>query len=208
MYHWIHGPQTYWVKSLNLRSYLEPLLSSSETRCIIAPYIVQWSATVYHPSLVSWLINLQVSNIFSEYGNPVECMIIFTLNYICMKPLTWQYSKSNHITCDILAPRDIKHSVVSVWNHLPDNIRDAKTCDILKLRLKTHFCKIAFSEDNVLRIVSHYTQHLNLLLTYLLTYLQPMWLDCIVNIHWNNFTACYNSQHCIGNSSMYMAQFT
>jgi len=37
-----------------------------------------------------------------------------------------------------------RHSTASVWNKLPNNNRDAKTCDIFKRRLKTHLGEIAF----------------------------------------------------------------
>jgi len=43
-----------------------------------------------------------------------------------------------------LASGGFRHSADSVWNSLLNNIRDAKTCDIFKRRLKTHRCEIAF----------------------------------------------------------------
>ena len=44
----------------------------------------------------------------------------------------------------ILAFRGLKHSAASVWNNLPDNIRDSKTWNTFKRKLRTHLCKSAF----------------------------------------------------------------
>ena len=43
-----------------------------------------------------------------------------------------------------MASRGFRHSAVYLWNNLPDNNREAKTCDIFKRKLKTHLCKLAF----------------------------------------------------------------
>jgi len=43
-----------------------------------------------------------------------------------------------------MASRRFRLSAVSVWNALPDNIRDAKTCNIFKRKPKIHLCKITF----------------------------------------------------------------
>jgi hypothetical protein len=44
----------------------------------------------------------------------------------------------------VLASRGVRHSAVYVWNNLPDNNREAKTCDIFKRKLKTHVCRLVF----------------------------------------------------------------
>ena len=44
----------------------------------------------------------------------------------------------------VLATRGFRHSAVYVWNNLPDNIREVKTCDLFERKLKTHLCELAF----------------------------------------------------------------
>ena len=64
---------------------------------------------------------------------PVRTLRSSSKNLIC---------KSSTLT--VLASRGFRHSAASVWNSLPDNIRESKTHDIFKRKLKTHLCKIAF----------------------------------------------------------------
>ena len=67
------------------------------------------------------------------YYEPVRTLRSSSKNLIC---------KSSTLT--VLASRGFRHSAASVWNSLPDNIRESKTHDIFKRKLKTHLCKIAF----------------------------------------------------------------
>ena len=64
---------------------------------------------------------------------PVRSLRSSTKNLIC---------KTSAET--VLASRGFRHLAVYVWNNLPDNIREAKTWDIFKRKLKTHLCKLAF----------------------------------------------------------------
>ena len=54
---------------------------------------------------------------------PVRSFRSSYTNWIC---------KSAVRTVRVLASRGFRHSAVFVWNNLPDNVRDAKTCDIFK----------------------------------------------------------------------------
>jgi len=49
----------------------------------------------------------------------------------------------------VLASHGIRHSAVYVWNNLPDNIREARTCEIFKRKLKTHLCELALAPSGV-----------------------------------------------------------
>jgi hypothetical protein len=58
-------------------------------------------------------------------------------------------SSSKNLICEgsartTLATRGFRHSAPAVWNNLPDDIRDVKTIDTFKRKLKTHLFKIAF----------------------------------------------------------------
>ena len=64
---------------------------------------------------------------------PVRSLRSSTTNLICKTA-----------TGAVLASHGFRHSAVYVWNNLPDNIREAKTCDIFKRKLKTHLCRLVF----------------------------------------------------------------
>ena len=64
------------------------------------------------------------------------------------KPVRSLRPSTKNLICEtaagnVLASRGFRHSAVYVWNNLPDNIREAETCDILKRKLKTHLCEFA-----------------------------------------------------------------
>ena len=65
------------------------------------------------------------------------------------KPVRFLRSSTKSLICKtaagtVLASCGFRHSAVYVCNNLPDNIREAKTCDIFKRKLKTHLCKLVF----------------------------------------------------------------
>lgn len=74
--------------------------------------------------------------------------------YLCQllqdyEPVRSLRSSTKNLICKtaagtVLASRGFRHSAVSVWNNLTDNIREANTCDIFKRKLKTHLCRFAF----------------------------------------------------------------
>jgi len=96
------------------------------------------------------------------------------------EPVRNLQSSSKNLDCissvsTALASHGIRRSAASVRNSLPNNIRDAKTCDIVKRRLKTHLCEIAFGTKQrgqrpCLLNTLYTARKICYLLIYLLTY--------------------------------------
>ena len=74
--------------------------------------------------------------------------------YLCQllqyyEPVLSLQSSTENLVCKsavgtVLVSRGFRHSAVSVWNNLSDNVREAKTFYIFKCKPKTHLCKLVF----------------------------------------------------------------